>query len=379
MVGLREDKANLTAEQTILRQRVNELETALNNERSKRLRDMHENEVLRRNNSVIEAKLQDAEKEMLQSNTVLLGKIQKYETASLLNESKARVIQTQAEELNDLTRKLSHAKAEERALHQQMMSLQDRLNSTLDENESLHKELSRLRRDVVELSVKQSDKSRAFGLRPGSRAAASSSSRSSLLKTTSASIGISSGLSALHFTDDSFDETSDFVESRPSTASFSSLPYEYEKEVSVSPLSSAQRPHVPVLRRAQSTSSMTPTALSPSLSKERGGGAVAGAVSATRSAFDSSNASTDFLPPLEASAITSSAAAAAPDDKQRAQTAIASRHTSNKQKKATDQSIKSKTTYVGSGLGFKQEITFSPKGSAKMMLKKIMDDFNSDT
>lgn len=44
--------------------------------------------------------------------------------------------------------------------------------------------------------------------------------------------------------------------------------------------------------------------------------------------------------------------------------------------KRTCQSTKPKTSFVGSGLGLVSSASFNPKGSAKQMLRKIMNDFN---
>ena len=42
----------------------------------------------------------------------------------------------------------------------------------------------------------------------------------------------------------------------------------------------------------------------------------------------------------------------------------------------SEHSNRPKTKFVGSGLGFRTSQTFSPKGSAKAMLAKIMSDFD---
>ena len=126
-MGLREDKANFVKEQTIDKSRLAELQHALNEERSKRLKDMHENERLKVVNETLETKCSSLEVEALEANTKLLEKIQKLETATLLNESKSRVISSQSIDLNHLSDDLFRGKAEERSLHGTILSTNDEL------------------------------------------------------------------------------------------------------------------------------------------------------------------------------------------------------------------------------------------------------------
>jgi regulator of replication initiation timing len=312
VVGLREDKVNLIAEQSLHKLRIGELTYALNEERSKRLIEMHENEKLKNRNNILEEKLALAEMSALTANTELLEKIQRLETTTLLNESKARVIYSQSADLNELSDELFRGKAEERGLHKTILSTVDELNSLKLENSHLKAELSRIRKDLVEVSVKQSDKARAF---------LGSKSRAGTRGVTSSFAGIPT-LSNIQFSDESFAvstmSTGPF-NSRPSTSLSSSLSV-------VTALTSPHRP-----QRISADSSLSPVPHS----------------------FESIDHSDSF--PLVESPLSSPV---------------------NKVHKV-NQSNKPKTVYVSSGLGFRQEPSFSPKGSAKMMLKKIMNDFNN--
>ena len=127
VVGLREDKANFTKEETMMKTRIQELEHALNEERSKRLQNMHENEKLQMTNTQLMAKNESLEKSAHDANAKLLEKIQKLETATLLNESKSRVIASQSTDLNHLSDDLFRGKAEERSLHSTILSTNDEL------------------------------------------------------------------------------------------------------------------------------------------------------------------------------------------------------------------------------------------------------------
>lgn len=127
LVALREDTANLRTEQSIAKSRVSELEHALNEERSKRLQDMHENERLLMLNVKLETKNENLAKNAFDANKSLLEKIQKLETATLLNESKSRVIASQSTDLNHLSDDLFRGKAEERTLHGTIINTNDDL------------------------------------------------------------------------------------------------------------------------------------------------------------------------------------------------------------------------------------------------------------
>lgn len=127
VVGLREEKANFSQEASLYKVRVQELEHALNEERSKRLQNMHENEKLQMINAQLTTKNESLEKSAHDANMKLLEKIQKLETATLLNESKSRVISSQSTDLNHLSDDLFRGKAEERSLHSTILSTNDDL------------------------------------------------------------------------------------------------------------------------------------------------------------------------------------------------------------------------------------------------------------
>lgn len=354
---LREERANLIAERSILRDRVLELENALNEERSKRLRDKHEIETLRRTNSNLEVRITAVEAEHRASHTVILDKLQRYETQLRVNEQKSLVVSTQAEDINDLTRKLSMAKDVERNLHQVVMDVQESLNISREETKELRAEVYRLQKELLEMSVRQSEKSRS--MRPRSQAVArvGDNKRVSSAMTTTGQ----GALSAMHFTESfvessisgtarSFDSFANSMNDASVKGTFSCNSGFDSQPPVVSPIASPHRPHATVLRRSKSMGDTMG-----SLTEIRDNGMVS---SATVS---------DSLPPVYEIESTLSAVA------RRAGTAPSR----DFKKRSEDLSVKNKTMYVGMGLGLKQEPTFSPKGSAKMMLKKIMDDFNN--
>ena len=171
------------------------------------------------------------------------------------------------------------------------------------ENVHLKAELSRTRRDLMEFSIQQSEKSRAMGL--------VSPNRGSTAKRRSKSYtplgGSFTNTSLVTNTTDSFETQVEMENS------------------AFSPLASPQRPQSISLGSRRHFSSLSATK---SLDNE-----------------DSSlQASTAPLPHLD--------------------------------NKRACQSTKPKTSFVGSGLGLVNSASFNPKGSAKQMLRKIMNDFN---
>jgi len=285
------------------------------------------------------------------AHSALLEKLQRYETAVLANEQKVLVVRTQAEDINDLTSKLYQAKDAERELRQSVMLLQESLNSSREEAEHLRAEVYRLQKGLLEVSVRQSDKSRA--LRPQSR----SLHTADLGKRASSAMGATSqlqgSLSALHFTE-SVTECSVTANSLSpkimNTSSFGSRPTSSASVIS--PMSSPHRAHV-AIRRVHSMGSFSADCSGDVLSAS------------------SNDMQMHSLPPL------SDIVAPSPSSSSMRAGTAPSNQVSSSSKRTTDLSVKNKTMYVGVGLGLKQEPTFSPKGSAKMMLRKIMDDFNN--
>jgi hypothetical protein len=362
---IKEEKTNLLTEKFINDRRILELESALNEERSKRLVDMHENEILKEANFSLEHKISKSEKERLSAQEELLIKIQKLETIALSNDSKSRIIQVQSTDLNNLTFELNKEKSEERQLHLSLLSYQKEISNLKQENIELKEELSRVRKLLVEVSIRQSDKSAAF--RPGSRA---STSHSSNLQR---SLGVSAGSRSIDTKDFNLSFKSDLMygnnfnnnspsarslASRPSTTlskSFSSLNFDDSlkdlsmREKSISPIASPYRPQkgldvIPFENFSNNlVSSSSVSDFNVSIHSDL-----------TSNNVNSSLAVDTLLPHIENSNLKNS-----------------------RKKVVSDQSVKPKTVYIGSGLGLKQEATFSPKGSAKMMLKKIMEDFNA--
>ena len=95
MNNLREERTFLIEDQRINRARVLELEQSLNDDRSKRLKDMHLAELFRTRTADLEARVLAAEKDKISAESALLEKLQRLETVVSLNESQKMVITSQ--------------------------------------------------------------------------------------------------------------------------------------------------------------------------------------------------------------------------------------------------------------------------------------------
>jgi hypothetical protein len=193
------------------------------------------------------------------------------------------------------------------------------------ENQRLKDELSLVRRDLMEVSVQQSDKMKAIG---GKFAGKTRGCTASSTFGRSKSFIVSEKSSEFHSFEHSFNKS--FTGS-----SLSSIHSTDGVDSSFSPLASPKRPQSISLDTRKHPSMMMNNNTS-AVSKE-----------------DSVQ-----LPYLESPQ--------------------AGNGKRNEQRKVSNQSTKPKTSFVGSGLGLANTETFSPKGSAKQMLRRIMEDFNSN-
>lgn len=99
LVEEKESKKNLFDETLIGRKRIIELENSLSSGRALRLKEMHENELFKRQISGLEARMIDSEEDNRHAQTDLLAKIQQLETAVALNQAQGRTIAAQNEEM----------------------------------------------------------------------------------------------------------------------------------------------------------------------------------------------------------------------------------------------------------------------------------------
>lgn len=363
VVGLREEKANFSQEASLYKVRVQELEHALNEERSKRLQNMHENEKLQMINAQLTTKNESLEKSAHDANMKLLEKIQKLETATLLNESKSRVISSQSTDLNHLSDDLFRGKAEERSLHSTILSTNDDLRQLKVENHNLKRELSSVRKDMMEISIQQSDKMKAVGGKHAARTRASTSlGRSRSRKSDFGSFDFDQSFDSSIFSAASY-ESEKTGSGRVSAAAVST-------RSSISPLASPMRPqsiHMTFPKSPSEPFSPTGSATFSSFLDEENRYNLSNNPGAAVTLPDVSLSS-----PMSKAPTSLAEVALERKDSNRSLTGV------GKLKRASSEhSNRPKTKFVGSGLGYKTSQIFSPKGSAKEMLKKIMNEFDA--
>jgi chromosome segregation ATPase len=98
---IREERNNLKEEVGQLNYKIRDLEMSLNHERSKRLRDLHETDLLRKRNTELEVIASNAELHVQDANRSLLDKLQKMESVMTLNESQKRMINNMSGNTNN--------------------------------------------------------------------------------------------------------------------------------------------------------------------------------------------------------------------------------------------------------------------------------------
>jgi hypothetical protein len=106
-VSLREERDTLKTEQKINRRRLEELSTTLNQERMKRLRDLHLNEVLRKQAAGLQEAMALLAGDSTAANEKLLGKVLIADSAVAKNEVQRKIIDSQALEILEVTREVT--------------------------------------------------------------------------------------------------------------------------------------------------------------------------------------------------------------------------------------------------------------------------------
>ena len=114
---LREERKSLV-EEVINRRRVKELETALNDDRSKRLKDMRENELLRLKCARLEGSLKDSSSDVLSAESKYLDKLQQHESLISRIESQKRIFESQGYKMVDMVKEIAKIKEDSRHLHE---------------------------------------------------------------------------------------------------------------------------------------------------------------------------------------------------------------------------------------------------------------------
>jgi hypothetical protein len=145
----KEECFNQREELATLRYRVKDLEYRLNQERSKRLRDLHETDLLRKRNNELESLGAHAEKQALEATQSLHDKLERLEAVLQQNESQKRIIGSMTSEILVLNSEMASLKEDlKRALEGKYLH-ENTISTKAREVEGLEREVSKLRRDVA--------------------------------------------------------------------------------------------------------------------------------------------------------------------------------------------------------------------------------------
>ena len=148
-LNLRDECKNQREELGILRFRASDLEYKLNQERSKRLRDMHESDILRKRNAELESSEKYAEKDALKARQDLNDKLERMEVVLAQNESQKRVIESMSGEVLALNAEITSLKQDLRRLTESKYKLDSTVAMHTREKEGLEREIWRLRKENV--------------------------------------------------------------------------------------------------------------------------------------------------------------------------------------------------------------------------------------
>ena len=149
MLNYKDECNNMKEELSMLRIKVQELTYNLNQERAKRLRDIHEMDILKRKNLELEASNSTYGKENMAAQKSLYEKLEKMDTVMNQNESQKRIISSMSAEVNVLNAEIANVKEDLRRSkeikykYEKSISLKDR------EKEKLETEVFRLRKELI--------------------------------------------------------------------------------------------------------------------------------------------------------------------------------------------------------------------------------------
>jgi len=173
----KEERVTMMGEQIYNRKKIKEMEKQLLDDRSKRLRNIHENELLTRKNVQLEARCNMAEEASRKASEELLVKLQKLETTLELVDSQKRVIESQGTEMLDLNREVTMLKESMRDMADRCIRLERSIAERQKERDAFEQEAFRLRREIMRTGQTTSDKAAAFAsFEPRSRAGTANSS-----------------------------------------------------------------------------------------------------------------------------------------------------------------------------------------------------------
>jgi hypothetical protein len=157
-----EEKKILVEEKDMKQQRITFLEKCINEDRSKRLKEIHENEKLGRENANLRSRIAVVEADNVRVNSELLQRFQQTETSVTLSDHQQRTIDAQAEEMVSLAREICNLQEKQQILVNKAVQLEQIAATRSRERDKYESEVKRLRTELLSISLLQGDKTVAY-------------------------------------------------------------------------------------------------------------------------------------------------------------------------------------------------------------------------
>lgn len=365
------------------RRKTKEYEDTLCDDRAKRLKGMHECELLRRKNAELEARGNINEADAVKARKELLEKVQKLETAYAVIENHNLTIQAQSEEMLNLNREVGVLKETIQSMGESIVRLEKVAADRTAERDIHEQESMRLRTEIISLAQTHGERSIAYGNRVGSSQSRSRPGTGAPRTPLSRGAGsfsfdgsISPGGAGVSFGGSTFfDESVPFAPMLSPLATRGRPKSQGGFEPLTSPSGSRKpAPLPPALKRntqlASIDTSMTDSA-------PFGGGSRNQENSTTltdTTRYDEGRFEAAFT---ASSLDKGSTLALEVDHPKESQQLTLPRSKSSSKGRHEGVANKTRTMYVGQGLGYKSEPMPQNHQSAKQVLKKILMDFQN--
>jgi hypothetical protein len=363
---LKEEKRAYEQQHELELRHLAKIQSTFNKDRARLLQYVHEIELLTEEKGQLERRVKRADDELLMARTDLLKKIQYAESMLTRTGQQQKLVHEQAEEMLALTREVYELRMRKNDLVETSTDQEIKIGRYEHTIERLTAEVQRLRRELLEIAATQTQKSLAFctGLSPHRVAT----------KTVEANHGdrrivaATSPVSASQGFRDAFNSSIDSVEfgSVDESRTGSTIPSRQAPPPTsvISPASTAYRPQLSSIQSHSKSLTWGPSSSIPLIS----------------------TGMTDIISTQSSPSIIKRSKTAKTAKTGEPKSALNADYDGSqiKDKKGDVHDLLSgmgnKSLFLGQGLGLKQdrEPAFSATGgTAKQVLKKILDDFNS--
>lgn len=380
---LKEDKLAIEDKLVRFQRRVEQLESTFNKDRSKLLQNIHEIELLSIQNANCERRASEAEERLRTSQTEMLTKLQIAETLIAKTERQQRTVHEQADEMLALTREVYELRMRKNELTEIVAEQEKKISVYETRTESLNAEIHRLRRELLDIAQTHSQKSLAFFTGLSEHRVQARTLESNLgdrrvqytsVKDLSASLTSGLQLGSLP----QLQETNYRSVSPSRQLDSASRPFRQPARPSsvISALSTAHRPHLDPFSPKESLMSPLNASLPSGLGNTSLKSNLTNSAKVSGLSLRQST-STDFM---ETGTGDRSDSAHPHSTGQRSNQDFSLTVQVSKKVHSELASMTSKSMFVGSGLGLRQERSpaiSSNKGTAKQALKAIMAKFDS--